>query len=168
MSLTPYRRYIIRTFIICLSAFNLTFCSNAASIHKPDFVYIENKTFKLNGKDFYPMVLNYGAELMMKNSSLWVRPAMTGYEDKHIQQTKESALLKFKSDMQMIKDLGFNAIRLYGIAEYQLKDNIISKYADIGKDTVLVLEGENLTKYMNALADVFKILDEIGLRAIVL
>jgi hypothetical protein len=64
--------------------------------------------------------------------------------------------------------LGFNAIRLYGIAEYQLKDNIISKYADIGKDTVLVLEGENLTKYMNALADVFKILDEIGLRAIVL
>ncbi len=142
-------------------------CKNDKIIPKPGFVYIDNKTFKLDNKDFYPMVLNYGAELMMADTMLWVSPT-TGYRDKDLRKTKESGQTRFRADMQMIKDLGFNAIRLYGVVEYQFKDNIISKFADIGKDTLLVMDDKTLTKYMNALSDVFKILNEVGIKAIVL
>ncbi len=164
---SPYKSFIYILFI-CLSAFYLTSCSNDVSTHKPDFVYMEGKKFKLNGNDFYPMVLNYGAELMVGSGNLWIRPANTGYGDKDIKFTKEASLLNLKSDMQIIKDMGFNAIRLYGIVEYQIKDDVISKYADSGKDTFVVLKGEYLEKYLQALADMFKVMDEVGIRAIVL
>ena len=165
--LKKFTKPFVYSFFICLSAICLTLCSGGGNKHKSDFVYMEGKTFKLNGKDFYPMILNYGPELMMGNNMLWVKPN-TGYEDKDVQHTKESGLLKFKADMQMIKDLGFNMVRLCGIGEYNCKDSAITKYADVGKDTVITLKGEMLEKYFQALDDMFKVLDEVGLKAIIL
>ena len=168
MSLRPLKKTFAVSILFCLVAMCFTFCSPDVKTKNSEFVSLEGKVFKLNGKDFYPMVLNYGAELMMGNGEFWAKPANTGFDDKNTKYTKESALLKFKADMQMIKDLGFNAIRLVGISEYKLADNKITKFADAGKDTVVVLEGATLDKYMSALADAFKILNEIGLKAIVL
>ncbi len=164
---TMVRKLAIYNLFICLSI--LCFASCHPDIpHKPGFVYMDGKTFKLDRKDFYPMILNYGIELMAGNNSLWVRPSNTGLDEKKLKYTKESALLKLRADLQMIKDLGFNAVRLYGITEYKVKDNAIIKFADAGKDTTLVLAGEVLEKYYQALGDLFKALDEVGLKAIVL
>lgn len=152
---------------MCVIILGFTLCNGKSREHKKDFVYMEGKTFKLNGEDYFPMILNYGVELMMDNSGMWVR-ANTGYGDNDIQRTKGSGLSKFKADMQMIKDLGFNSVRLCGIGEYICKDSTITKYADIGKDTVIILKGEVRKKYFQALDDMFKVLDEIGLKAIIL
>ncbi|HWY37566.1 MAG TPA: hypothetical protein VNY73_03335, partial [Bacteroidia bacterium] len=138
-------------YAIVLAAF-LGSCGSKKDVHKADFVYLEDKIFKLNGKDFYPMILNYGAELMMDNKNLWVSPN-TGYGDKDIQHNEELGLLKFKADMQMIKDLGFNTVRICGIGEYNNKDGVISKYADIGRDTIIILSGNTLEKYFHALSE---------------
>ena len=163
-----YHKATFYSLVICFLSLLLSQCSNPITKPKEGFVYMEDKTFKLNGKDFYPMILNYGTELMMGNNMLWAKPSNTGYEDRNAKYTKEAARLKLKADLQMIKDLGFNTVRLYGIAEYKIKDNVISKFADIGRDTIFTVEGENLEKYLTALTDVFKILDEVGLKAIVL
>jgi hypothetical protein len=129
---------------------------------------MDEKTFKLDDKDFYPMILNYGTELMMGNHTMWIRPSNTGFDDKKLIYTKELALLRLKADLQMIKDLGFNAVRLYGIAEYKVDHNAITKFVDVGRDTTVVLEGEILEKYFQALGDMFKVFDEVGLKSIVL
>jgi len=157
----------IYSLFICLLVLVFTSCHHDVQ-QKAGFVYMDDKTFKLDDKGFYPMILNYGTELMMDNNTLWVRPANTGFDDKNVKHTKESAGLKLRADLQMIKDLGFNTIRLFGIAEYKVKDNAITKFADIGKDTTIVLVEEVLKKYYLALADLFKALDEVGLKAIVL
>ena len=157
---------LTRKVIIYLSVLSFTFCSNESS-YKEGFVYMEGKDFKLDGKDFYPMILNYGTELIMDKFAFWIKPN-TGYDDKDIQHTKESALHKLKADMQFIKDLGFNAVRLYGIGEYILKDNGIYKHADNKKDTIVSMEGDNMERFLTALDEVVAILDEVGLKTVFL
>jgi hypothetical protein len=161
------RKNFTKNLFVYLFVLYLTSCHYDIP-HKPGFVYIDEKTFKLDEKDFYPMILNYGAELMMGNHTMWVKPSNTGFDDKNMKYTKESALLKLKADLQMIKDLGFNTVRLYGIAEYKVDHNAITKFADAGRDTMIVLEGEILGKYFQALGDMFKVFDEVGLKAIIL
>jgi hypothetical protein len=154
---------------LCCLAICLNFCSTPEKrTVSPGFVTIEDKTFKLDGKDFYPMVLNYGLDLGYTNNVFWTCPSNTGFGDQKIKHNKESAKQKFRADMQMVKDLGFNAVRLVGIAEYELKDGAIKKNADSGKDTVVILEGETSEKYFNGLDEMFKVLDEVGIKAIVL
>jgi hypothetical protein len=165
---SPLKSYFCTVFT-CLSVFFLSSCSTPEEKPKnPEFVSLEGKVFKLNGKEFYPMVLNYGVDLEVGNGIFWASPSNTGFGNEVRDHKKETANLRFKADMQMIKDLGFNSVRLVGIAEYELKDNKIKKNADCGKDTAVYLEGETLEKYMNGMAEMFKILNEVGLKAIVL
>jgi hypothetical protein len=153
---------------LCLAVLTLSRCKDKEKTAAPGFVTLDDKTFKLNGENFYPMVLNYGVDLAYENKGFWISPSNTGFENQKREYKKESAALKFKADMQMIKDLGFNAVRLVGIAEYELKDGVVKKNADSGKDTVVVLEGETATKYLDGLDAMFKIMNEIGMKAIVL
>src|ERR1700758_792132 len=168
MRLNLLRKIFFSTFFLCLTTLLLTCCSSGKKSENSDFVTLDGKTFKLNGEDFYPMVLNYGVDVEIGNNLCWASPSNTGFGNETRDHNKEKANLKFKADMQMIKDLGFNTVRLVGIAEYELKDNAIKKNVDSGKDTLVILEGETLEKYMNGMAEMFKILDEIGLKAIVL
>src|ERR1700757_1914021 len=154
---------------LCCIAMCLNFCGTPKKrTVSPGFVTIEDKTFKLDGKDFYPMVLNYGVDLAYTNNVFWTCPSNTGFGNQTIKHNKESAKQKLKADMQMIKDLGFNAVRLVGVVEYELKDGAIKKHADADKDTVVILDGETMEKYLNGLDEMFKVLDEIGIKAIVL
>lgn len=160
---------LLNEFLGLLFILILSSCGTETAPKNPEFVSIEGKTFKLNGKDFYPMILNYGVDLMGEKNQLWVSPSNTGFKNSNLRKhTKELDLLNLKADMQMIKDLGFNTVRLYGIAEYNLKDNVINKGAYFEKDTVLIFEGSTLEKYINALTDMFKVFDEIGIKAIIL
>ena len=142
-------------------------CYHSLPEKKADFIRLEGKQFKRNGNNFYPLILNYGTDLFMKDSVLWVRPT-TGYNDTDIIRTRESALHKLKADMLMIKDMGFNTVRIYGIGEYQLKDNLIRKYADNVKDSLLILDGLMLERYFKALADMFQVMDEVDMKVILL
>lgn len=144
-------------------------CGSKKAIKNPNFVSLDGKTFKLNGKDFYPMILNYGVDLMVGKGIFWVSPSNTGFKEEITPvYSKESNLLRFKADMQMIKDMGFNCVRLVGITEYELKDNSIKKNADCGKDTIVILAGTVADKYFDGLAEMFKILNDVGLKAIML
>jgi hypothetical protein len=166
MYLRSLSRICVCIFVLTSSALCLTLCSNEAAPVKPGFVYMEGKTFMLDGKPMYPMVVNYVLEMGCRNERLWIVP--NGDYGDRVAVSRDSSLYYFKADMQMIKDLGFNAVRLTGIGEYKIQDSLITKFADMEKDTVIVLQGKMLENYFAALDDMFKILDEIGIKAIML
>lgn len=82
------------------------------------YVYIENGEFKLDGQNYYPMILNYEVQIR-KNSQneYWVTPHHCyGNSNEFECHNKTDCLNELKAQFQMVKDMGFNAIRLCGIS----------------------------------------------------
>ena len=77
------------------------------------FVYIEDGVFKVDGETFFPMMLNYKVE-MLEFDGDFVFAAAEYYDnpDGYEPTTKEEAREQFSGHMQLIKDLGFNTVRL--------------------------------------------------------
>ncbi|HXD92572.1 MAG TPA: cellulase family glycosylhydrolase [Bacteroidia bacterium] len=161
------RKIVICIFLLYLSVLFFSSCNDAKKAES-GFVYMEGKDFKLSGKDFYPIILNYSSLLKADSNDLWVGPNIA-YEDKD-PYTKKAGNLRFKADMQMIKDLGFNTVRLVGIGEYGIDNNIAGKRANTTDSLTkyVAFEGKSLDKYFEALSDMFNILNEVGIKAIVL
>ena len=53
-------------------------CNNSEKIDKTGFVELVNNKFEIDGKVFFPMVLNYKLSLINKNNQMWPSP-FTGY-----------------------------------------------------------------------------------------
>lgn len=77
------------------------------------FVYIEDGVFKIKGETFYPLMLNYKAEILDFEDGL-VFAAAKYYDSLDIYEpkTKQEALEQYSGHMQLIEDLGFNTVRL--------------------------------------------------------
>ena len=130
---------------------------------KDGFVSIEGKTFRLNGKDFYPVVVNYIATLRWDGKNVWPGPA-TSYDvdTLHNLLTKEACLKGLRADLTLIKQMGFNAVRICGIGEEGADDAdknsklwLMVRYGK-NTDTTLFLDGDALNKkYLDALSELF-------------
>jgi hypothetical protein len=167
MNVKPSHKVTIYVFSTCLLLLLFTFCGSK-KVSKHGFVYLDGKDFKLNGKDFYPIALNYSSDLKADSAGLWVSPNIA-YEDKD-GYSKKAGNHRFRADMQIIKDLGFNTVRMAGITEYIFENNTVGKWANTSDKTnkFIDFDSKNCEKYFDALSDMFKILDEVGLKAILL
>lgn len=143
---------------------------------KEGFVTIAEKKFKLNGKDFYPVVINYLATMRWDGKDLWPGPATSYDEDSlHNLVTKEACLKGLRADLHLIKEMGFNAVRICGIGEEGADDTdklsklwLMVRYGK-NTDTTLFLAGDEINKkYLNALAELFQEVNNAGLKAIFL
>ena len=98
---------------------------------KEDFVSIGETHFNLDGKPFYPLAVNYMAATQTDGKDLWPRPAIdytvdTSQESK----TKEACLEELSADMNLIRQMGFNSVRIVGISEVAIV-NDSDKYSGI-------------------------------------
>ena len=77
------------------------------------FVYIEDGVFKVDGEEFFPLMLNYKVDMMAFDDDLVVG-AVKYYENPDIFEptTKQEAIDQFSAHMQVVNDLGFNTVRL--------------------------------------------------------
>ncbi len=174
------KKYFIVFILFSLSAFLyilLPFNSkgNPVSIDKSKFVSIQDKKFSLNGRLFYPITINYIVEMQTDKNTLWPCP-YRGYnaDGKFRFTTKDSCLMHLKADMDLIKEMGFNSIRLTGIGEEAIDDALIGKLtvnAKIGeqRDTTIELSNdENYKKYFEAIAQLLDVVNKSGLKAVLL
>lgn len=83
---------------------------------KKDFVYIENSNFKINDKNFFPIIMNYVVKYRKINRDIFLGPAME-YDSisKFEGNSKDSIHNRIKAHFQLIKEMGFNSIRLVGL-----------------------------------------------------
>jgi hypothetical protein len=141
-----------------------------------DFVTINGKKFTLKGKDFFPVAVNYIAALGTDGKEMWARPSpdysddsLTGY------MRKDSCLIALRADMQLIKQMGFNTIRVVGIGEEIADDG--NKFSPVsigvlkghsGPENYVLKTDDDYQKYFDALSQLFKEVNDAGLKIILL
>lgn len=162
--------FLVFLFLCTVAAIYLSFPLN----NKEHFVSIKKGSFKLNGKDFYPVAVNYIVSTRADKNSIWASPYF-GYTPDSINPlvSKDSCQLQLEADMQLIKEMGFNTVRLVGIGEEAVnkKTGALSVYAtmDSRSDTSIALTtDENYNKYFNALDKLFNAANNAGLKIIFL
>ena len=140
-----------------------------------DFVTINDNSFSVDSNKYYPLTLNYIAELRYNNNQFWIS-SCEDYSNKksRVYVQKDSSILEFKSHMQLIKDMGFNSIRFVRAGSVKInpktKQIFIKARTKSIKDTTLILSdsSNNYRLYLNALEESLKIIGSVGLKVVYL
>lgn len=138
------------------------------------FVHLDGNQFRLNGKNFYPLVLNYEVSLQANGKELWAAPYL-GYRDSagHPFKSKDSCLAQLRNDMRRVHEMGFNTVRLVGIGEEKVNKPTgalsLRPVVRFHEDSLVELKSdEDYRKYFKALSELFGIINQSGLKAILL
>ncbi|HMT28061.1 MAG TPA: cellulase family glycosylhydrolase [Bacteroidia bacterium] len=139
------------------------------------FVSLKDGKFYLEEKEFYPVALNYMISMQGDSKQFWPS-AFKGYDPNGLftYTNRDSSLMELAADFELIKDMGFNTIRLVGIGEQRVEDKktgVLSVKAHIGNDrdsTLMLWNEENYNKYFAALEDLFHTANKAGLKVIFL
>jgi hypothetical protein len=136
------------------------------------FVSVSNGKFSLKEREFYPMILNYGIALRYDEKELWPAPSLSYDSSGNSRMDKKQSLATLAADMELIRSMGFNAVRIVGIGEARFDKE--GKYAinvskDDGNESPFFLEQEeNYELYLQSLAILFDVIEKAGLKVIVL
>lgn len=136
-------------------------------------VSMEDGRFVLDGKPFFPVVINYITDLQWNGDSCW---ASSGYDYQsggtYRFGTRKGARLQLKSEFRLMRQMGFNAVR-FGLAPDPIitpdsgKVMLPSRHG-MGSDTLLTLNGPWEARYLDALDDLVDLAQEEGLKVILL
>ena len=96
-----------KVFIYILMVVAMMGCS------RKGYVHIDDGVFKVDGERFFPLMLNYKAELLRFDDELSFAAAKY-YDNPNIHEatTKKEAEDQFSGHMQLVEELGFNTVRL--------------------------------------------------------
>ena len=133
-------------------------------VSKTDFIYLDGKTFKHHGKDFFPIMLNYVVSFRKVGNEYLLSP-IREYENPDVFETntKDSLELQLRAHFQIIKEMGFNSVRI--AFDRVNEDNL--KYYYSADDHKLYIKS-NYTEIFNGLEKLFKIISEYDLKVMLL
>jgi hypothetical protein len=139
----------------------------------PDMVQLGPSGFVQHDSAFFPLAVNYIAGARWENGDLWFGPSADYRTDREEHFCpKDTALARFRADMELIRDMGFNTIRIVGIWGDQgmdeLKDSLGIKAAVApDQDSIMLFANKRTWQpYLHALDEIFAICAESGLKVI--
>lgn len=139
------------------------------------FVSIENGSFYLHDKPFYPVSINYIAALGTDSKEYWPAPLPEyGPEGMNSKFSKDSSLAILRADFETIKQMGFNTIRFTHIGEVNVEDSAkgwvyIKSYDRNAEESKIIFKDEEtFSKYLVALDELFDLAGQAGLKVIFL
>lgn len=175
------KKYILIFLIICLGA---TFYflvqkqpnTKVSELHETSkFVSIKNGAFSLKNRPFYPITINYIVDLMTDNGEFWPTSSSVYKQlSKFKFTTKDSCLMQLKADMDYIKELGFNSVRIVGATEELIDDaqtgelSVRANTIDYKNASLELIDDESYKKYLGALTELASIINSAGLKTIFL
>ncbi|MEO8066810.1 MAG: cellulase family glycosylhydrolase [Flavobacteriales bacterium] len=136
------------------------------------FVTLQDSTFMVRGKPFFPIAINYIASVRSIGDSLWISPS-TNYASFDPAQvpTRATCLDALRADMELIHEVGFNTVRIVGFAEQAFERDTLLYVVRNGADRDTLIElrkGKAYERYLSALKDMLDAVRSAGLRAILL
>jgi hypothetical protein len=160
--------------VFALLVFLLNSCDDKPK-GKSGFVTMEDGRFVLDGQPYFPMVLNYIVNLRMEGDEIWAAPYQ-GYTPgyRFAYADRDSSLLLMRADMELMRSMGFNAIRIVKLAEKPVRtrtnaDLYLKVYTDHVKDTLLSYSDPTLfDRHMKAVQEVLQVANDAGLKVILL
>ena len=136
-------------------------------------VTMENKNFILNKEVFNPIVLNYVTSAMIDGEKFWAGP-YTGYnlDGLNVSKNKDESHKKILANFNLIKEQGFNTVRVVGIGEPDIGDNevlSVSGFTPDNKRGTIILKNDSVIDvYLNAIQEILEIAEEAELKTIFL
>lgn len=128
-----------------------------------DFVYIDANTFKIADTAFFPMMVNYKVEPLMIDSNVVISPAKYyEYTTQYEYDSKDSIMQQMSAHFQLMKDLGFNTIR---VCMDVLSKDVEGYYYHSSKPVYLKKHNE---KILQALDELLSIAQSMKLRIMLL
>ena len=141
---------------------------------KEDYVQLIDGEFVNNKKPYVPMVLNYMVNLQTDGENIWASSS-NDYQpvNKFKFTTKDSCLAQLQKELNLIKMMGFNAVRVVRIGEQKIdpiKNSLTIKAVKENKDWI---EFDFDTpgfyeKYLKAIDELQTLINEAGLKNILL
>ena len=163
------KKYILLFALLSLIA-TLFFTLNEETYE--GFVTIENDKFILNNKEFNPIVLNYVTSLQKDSNTIWAS-AYNGYnpDSKIFYKSKKEAQQQLLANLNLIKDLGFNTVRITSIGEANIdkKNDVLSfnTYTNNNKVEALVLSNDSIIEtYLNTIEELLTLVEKAELKPI--
>ncbi len=153
----------------------LTACGGSGQILRaknPKMVQMGPSGFTLHDSAFFPLAVNYIVGARYEDGKIWFGPApdYRNNRKKHF-CPKDSALARFRADMEMARDLGFNTVRIVGIWSDldldDIKDSLGLEAAMApDRDTVLLFARPFWPMYLTALDELMAICAQSGVMVI--
>lgn len=131
--------------------------------------------FKLNGNDFYPMIMNYYVDVVSDGTNVWASPSHSyGNSAIYFECTNgPDCIEEIRSHFQAIKDMGFNTVRLVG--GYQLCD--VPSATNLGHKLfrsfvtppgeALINLNQNYNYILSSIDNLLDVAEERGLKVII-
>ena len=138
------------------------------------FVSMKNDQFILNNEVFQPIVINYITSLQQDGKNLWVSSCKE-YEKNavHLPKVEQEYNENLFAEMTLIKDLGFNTVRIVGVGEPNINDkteqlSLPSNNHNNNRTSILLNNDSTINVYLESISNALKIVDRAGLKAIFL
>lgn len=113
LSNTEPMKYFVVLIIALLTLSSCKTEKNKIDLSKTDFIYLSDQKFKHKDSTFFPLMLNYPICFRKIGNEYVVSPYHDYEQEKHFEgSTKDSALHQVKGHLKLIKEMGFNTIRL--------------------------------------------------------
>lgn len=136
------------------------------------FIYIENNKFKIQDTIFFPIMMNYLVSIRKINNEYVISPFIN-YEDPSIFEgnTVDSNKQVLMGHLKLIKDIGFNSIRIIGFNNIYYNEkygNYFTYNLNSNKLDTLQLNDTNQNIYINCIDDIIQIAQELDLKIMLL
>ncbi len=138
----------------------------------PDFVYLEGKRFINKGNDFFPLIINYSIFLREIEGEYFVSPINTyGPTNDFEADSKDSCLNIISAHFQLIKEMGFNTLRIVGPGRFQYDDKkeelVFTVYSNATDTKHLPIKG-HYDLFFDCIDELLDIAEENGLKILLL
>ena len=137
-----------------------------------NFIKLKKGAFYLNDEPFFPVALNFVVSLRGNDSALWPAVYISYLPDVLWSDNRDTCLAQLKSTLQLVKDLGFNTVRLTHICEPEITDFVGGRLGFTateglnGNKKIYLENDDQYKKYLNAIDDLLSAVSAAGLKAI--
>jgi Cellulase (glycosyl hydrolase family 5) len=133
------------------------------------FVRVSANGFHVNGRKFFPMVVNFIVTVRVEDNTFWISPAQDyGQIPDTVLATPRVSHAALLASFRMARDMGFNTVRILGFADL-LPDSVqpsIRCRTSAHLDTVVAVTTSLQKAYLNAIDGMFDAAREVGLYVI--
>ncbi|MBL0095256.1 MAG: cellulase family glycosylhydrolase [Bacteroidetes bacterium] len=138
-----------------------------------EFVFIKDNQFISDGKPFFPKAINFIVSLRLNDTIMWPSVYISYVPQQDFHSTNmDSCIHELKATLQLIKDIGYNTVRLTTIGEPEIRDkytgriNFKANYGTNYNYPLYLNSEEKYNKYFNAVELLLNAVEEAGLKAI--
>lgn len=109
-------RFLFPVIVLFCTLLTVSSCHKSPPIHpaETDFIYVEGNGFKLHGETFFPMMLNYIVSFQKTQDGRFLIAPSVEYDSIGYVEAwgKKAVKEQLEGHFQLIKEMGFNTIRI--------------------------------------------------------